>query len=143
MAPRPRFLLALWTVYVVWGSTYLAIKVSVRTLPPLTSAGGRFLLAAVLLAALLALRGKSLRVTRRELGAASFLGVWLLGIGVGGTTLAETRIDSSIAAMIAGSVPLQVILWRTVSRERVAAATRSRETVRQRITWSGTDPAII
>jgi len=124
MAPRPRFLLALWTVYVVWGSTYLAIKVSVRTLPPLTSAGGRFLLAAVLLAALLALRGKSLRVARRELGAASFLGVWLLGIGVGGTTLAETRIDSSIAAMIAGSVPLQVILWRTVSRERVAAATR-------------------
>ena len=124
MAPRPRFLLALWTVYVVWGSTYFAIKISVRTLPPLVSAGTRFLLAAALLTAILAWRGRSLHVTRRELAAASFLGVWLLGIGVGGTTLAETRIDSSIAAMIAGSVPLQVILWRTLSRERVATATR-------------------
>jgi drug/metabolite transporter (DMT)-like permease len=96
----------------------------VRTLPPLLSAGTRFLLAGALLAAFLAWRGKSLRVTRRELGATAILGVGLLGIGVGGTTLAETWIDSSIAAMIAGSVPLQVILWRTLSREQVALATR-------------------
>ena len=48
----------------------------------------------------------------------------LLGLGVGVVTLAETRIDSSIAAMIAGSVPLQVILWRTLARERIATATR-------------------
>ncbi len=39
-------------------------------------------------------------------------------------TLAETRIDSSVAAMIAGSVPLQVILWRTLARDQVAAATK-------------------
>ena len=122
--PRLKLLAALWVVYVVWGSTYFAIKISVRTLPPLVSAGGRFLLAAGLLAALLAWRGRDLRVTRRELGAASLLGVWLLALGVGATTVAETRIDSSVAAMIAGSVPLQVILWRTLSRERVAAATR-------------------
>ncbi|HWG55050.1 MAG TPA: EamA family transporter [Gaiellaceae bacterium] len=124
MAARPRFLLALWTVYVVWGSTYFAIKISVRTLPPLVSAGTRFLLAGALLALFLAWRGKSLRATPRELGAAALLGVALLGVGVGGTTLAETRIDSSVAAMIAGTVPLQVILWRALSRERVALATR-------------------
>ena len=45
-------------------------------------------------------------------------------LGVGVVTLAETRIDSSIAAMIAGSVPLQVIVLRTLARERVALATR-------------------
>lgn len=124
MISRPKLLLALWTIYVVWGSTYFAIKISIRTLPPLVSAGTRFLLAGALLAAFLAWRGKSLRVTRRELGAATVLGVALLGVGVGGTTVAETRIDSSVAAMIAGSVPLQVILWRALSRERVALATR-------------------
>src|ERR687895_2871601 len=124
MAARPKYLLALWTVYIVWGSTYFAIKISVRTLPPLVSAGTRFLLAGALMAAFLAWRGKSLRVSRRELGAAAILGIGLLGIGVGGTTPAETHIDSSSAAMIAGSVPLQVILWRTLSRERVALATR-------------------
>jgi drug/metabolite transporter (DMT)-like permease len=124
MAPRAKLLVALWTVYLVWGSTYLAIKISVRTLPALLSAGSRFLLAGALLALILTLRGRSVRVTRRELVSSVLLGVTLLGLGVGMVTLAETRIDSSIAAMIAGSVPLQVILLRTLARERVATATR-------------------
>ena len=50
---RWKLLVALWTVYLVWGSTYLAIKVSVETLPPFLSSGGRFLLAGVLLAGIL------------------------------------------------------------------------------------------
>ena len=54
----------------------------------------------------------------------SCIGVMLLACGVGAVTLAETRIDSSVAAMIAGSVPLQVILWRTLAREHVATATK-------------------
>jgi drug/metabolite transporter (DMT)-like permease len=121
---RWKFLTALWTVYIVWGSTYLAIKLSVRTLPAFVSAGLRFLLAGLLLALILLLTGRSIRVTRRELASSALLGIALLGLGVGGVTLAETRIDSSIAAMIAGSVPLQVILLRTLARERVALATR-------------------
>ena len=68
--------------------------------------------------------GRSLRVTPRELGAATVVGTALLALGVGVVTLAETRIDSSTAAMIAGTVPLQVILLRTLARERVALATR-------------------
>jgi drug/metabolite transporter (DMT)-like permease len=124
MPARWKLLTALWTVYLVWGSTYLAIKVSVRTLPALFSAGTRFLLAGALLALILTLRGRSLRVSLRELAASALLGVALLGLGVGMVTLAETRIDSSIAAMIAGTVPLQVILLRTLARERVAVATR-------------------
>jgi len=121
---RWKLLTALWTVYLVWGSTYVAIKLSVRTLPAFLSAGSRFLLAGVLLALILWLRGRSIRVTRRELASSALLGVALLALGVGMVTLAETRIDSSIAAMIAGSVPLQVILLRTIARERVALATR-------------------
>ena len=121
---RWKLLLALWTVYLVWGSTYLAIKVSVETLPPFLSSGLRFLLAGALLAAILRATGRSLRVPRRELGSAALVGIALLGLGVGGVALAETRIDSSVAAMIAGTVPLQVILLRTLARERVALATR-------------------
>ena len=124
MAARWKLLTALWTVYLVWGSTYVAIKLSVRTLPAFLSAGSRFLLAGGLLALILWLTGRSIRVTRRELASSALLGLSLLGLGVGMVTLAETRIDSSIAAMIAGSVPLQVILLRTIARERVALATR-------------------
>jgi len=123
-AARWKLLTALWTVYLVWGSTYLAIKLAVETLPAFLSAGSRFLLAGVLLALILTLRGRSIRVTRRELIGSAVLGVSLLALGVGMVTLAETRIDSSIAAMIAGTVPLQVILLRTLARERVGLATR-------------------
>ncbi|MCP9487536.1 MAG: EamA family transporter [Gaiellaceae bacterium MAG52_C11] len=124
MAARWKLLTALWTVYLVWGSTYLGIKLTVRTLPAFLSAGSRFLLAGGLLALILWLTGRSIRVTRRELAASALLGVSLLALGVGLVTLAETRIDSSIAAMIAGTVPLQVILLRTLAHERVALATR-------------------
>jgi drug/metabolite transporter (DMT)-like permease len=123
-APRWKLLTALWTVYLVWGSTYFAIKITVRTLPPFLSAGGRFLLAGSLLALILLALGRSLRVTLRELAASAVLGTALLALGVGVVTLAETHIDSSTAAMIAGSVPLQVILLRTIARERIALATR-------------------
>ena len=124
MARGWRFWTALWIVYIVWGSTYLGIKVSVRTMPPLLSAGLRFMLAGVLLAAILAVIRRPLLVPWRQAGAAAGLGIALLGFGVGVVTVAETRIDSSIAAMIAGSVPLQVIIWRTIARERIATATR-------------------
>jgi drug/metabolite transporter (DMT)-like permease len=123
-APRWKLLTALWTVYLVWGSTYFAIKITVRTLPPFLSAGGRFLLAGSLLALILLALGRSLRVSVRELAASAALGTALLALGVGVVTLAETHIDSSTAAMIAGSVPLQVILLRTIARERIALATR-------------------
>jgi drug/metabolite transporter (DMT)-like permease len=115
---------ALLTIYVVWGSTYLGIKISVRTMPPLLSAGSRFVVAGLLLAAVLLVMRRSLRVPRRQALAAAGLGVSLLTFGVGIVTLAETRIDSSVAAMIAGSVPLQVIAMRMLAREHVVRPTR-------------------
>jgi drug/metabolite transporter (DMT)-like permease len=114
---------ALWIVYLVWGSTYLGIKLAVRTLPPLLTAGTRFLAAAAVLAAILALVRRSLRVRRREALSAAGLGVVLLACGVGLVHVAETRIDSGVAAMIAGSVPLQIVVWRTLAGERPPRAT--------------------
>jgi drug/metabolite transporter (DMT)-like permease len=123
-APAKHVWIALAIVYVVWGSTYLGIKVAVDTIPPLLAAGSRFLTAALLLAAVLAWRGTSLRITRAEFGASAVAGGLLLGLGVGLVHVAETRIDSSVAAIIAGTVPLQIIGMRLVAGETPARATR-------------------
>jgi drug/metabolite transporter (DMT)-like permease len=116
--------IALFIVYVVWGSTYFGIKVAVETIPPLLAGGSRFLVAALLLGAILACRGMSIRVTRAELGASAVAGILLLGLGVGLVHVAETRIDSSVAAMIAGTVPLQIIALRLLAGDSPARATR-------------------
>jgi drug/metabolite transporter (DMT)-like permease len=123
-APARHVWIALLVVYVVWGSTYLGIKVAVDTIPPLLAAGSRFFVAALLLGSILAWRGTSLRITRRELGASAVAGGLLLGLGVGLVHVAETRIDSSVAAMIAGTVPLQIIVLRLIAGENPARATR-------------------
>ncbi|MFO7573465.1 MAG: EamA family transporter [Gaiellaceae bacterium] len=123
-APARNVWAALLVVYVVWGSTYFGIKVVVETMPPLLSAGGRFLVAALLLGAILALRGTSLRISRRELRGAAIVGFLLLTIGVGAVHIAEMRIDSSVAAMIVGTVPLQIVVMRTLAGENPARATQ-------------------
>jgi drug/metabolite transporter (DMT)-like permease len=123
-APVRHVWIALVVVYIVWGSTYLGIKIAVETMPPLLAAGSRFLTAALLLGAILVWRGVSLRVTRRELGATAVAGGLLLTLGVGVVHVAETRIDSSVAAIIAGTVPLQIIGFRLLAAESPARATR-------------------
>jgi len=120
---RVRLWTALWIVYLVWGSTYLAIKIAVRTLPPLLTAGTRFLAASAILALIAVVARRSLRVAALEALSATALGVALLTLGVGLVHVAETRIDSGVAAMIAGSVPLQIVVLRRVTGERVARAT--------------------
>ncbi len=123
-APVKHVWIGLGLVYVLWGSTYFGIKVAVETIPPLLAAGSRFLVAAMFLAAILAWRGTSLRITRAEVVASAIVGGLLLGLGVGMVHIAETRIDSSVAAMIAGTVPLQIIVFRLIGRENPARATR-------------------
>jgi drug/metabolite transporter (DMT)-like permease len=123
-APVKHVWIALAVVYVVWGSTYFGIKVAVETIPPLLAGGSRFLVAALILAAILALRGTSLRISRAELVGTGIAGGLMLGFGVGLVHVAETRIDSSVAAMIAGTVPLQIIVLRLIARENPARATR-------------------
>jgi drug/metabolite transporter (DMT)-like permease len=116
---------ALATVYVVWGSTYLAIRVMVETMPPLLAAGVRFALAgAIYLAALRVLAGpQRLKVSRRQLAAAGLVGVLLPFGGNGLVTVAEQAIPSHLAALIIGAVPLIVVLLRFAHGERIGAVT--------------------
>src|SRR5919198_3709434 len=124
---RRRWLLpaALATIYVVWGSTYLAIRVMVETMPPLLAAGVRFAVAGAIFWTALRLRGGSarVRVTRRELAGAALIGTLLCFGGNGLVTVAEQDVPSGLAALIIGSVPLWVVLIRVAHRERVGTTT--------------------
>jgi drug/metabolite transporter (DMT)-like permease len=106
--------LALLTVYLVWGSTYLAIRVGVRDLPPGVLAGTRYLLAGGLLYPL-AIRsgGAKLRATdrpgRRGWVSCAIVGVLLLVFGNGGVTVAERHIASGLAAVLVATVPLWMV----------------------------------
>ena len=121
-APVRHVWAALLVVYVVWGSTYFAIKVVVDTMPPLLSAGSRFLVAAAVLATILAVRGTSLRVEGRELMASAAAALLTLGNGM--VHVAETRIDSSVAAMIVGTVPLLIVGMRILAGDSPSRSTR-------------------
>ncbi|MEU7763304.1 EamA family transporter [Micromonospora aurantiaca (nom. illeg.)] len=116
---------ALVLVYLLWGSTYLGIRVAVESLPPLISAAMRFSGAAVVLAVVLRLRRGpgALRVPPRRLGSAALIGVLLLAGGNGLVVLAESgpagaAVSSGVAALLVATVPLLVVVLRTVGGDR-------------------------
>jgi len=112
-------------VYVVWGSTYLAIKYTVTSLPPFLAMGTRFLLAGtILLVAVLALRGHAaFRITRAQAATAAVCGLFLLVGGNGLVAVAEQDVDSGLAALLIAGTPLWVVLLRALLRDRPSAAT--------------------
>ena len=112
---------ALWIVYIVWGSTYLAIRIVVETIPPLLGAGARFGIAGLVLIAVLALqRGlAAVRPTRAQLAGAALVGLLLPGANAV-VSVAEQEVPSSIAALLIASVPLWVILMRAGTGDRVS-----------------------
>jgi len=81
---------ALFSLYIIWGSTYFVIRIGVESWPPLLMAGVRFLSAGVLLLAFLLLRGHKLPPLRPMLNAA-LIGLLLLAVGNGFVTIAEHR----------------------------------------------------
>ena len=121
-----RIWIALWTVYLVWGSTYLAIRYVVETMPALLSAGARFFLAGALFAGwLVARRGLSaLRATRAEVAGCAIVGLALLLGGNGLVSVGEDQgVPSGLAALVIASIPLWVVLFRRLAGERVGRAT--------------------
>jgi drug/metabolite transporter (DMT)-like permease len=119
-------LVALGTVYLVWGSTYLAIKYAVEGgLPPLLAMGTRFLLAGfVLLVAVMAVRGRSaFSITRPQLVTAGVCGLLLLVGGNGLVAVAEQGVDSGLAALLIAGTPLWVVVLRALLHDRPSAAT--------------------
>ncbi len=129
VARRSASPLAIWTalgiVYLVWGSTYLAIAITVETLPPLLSAGIRFLFAGALVCVWFVLRGRgaALRVTRAQLAGAALVGTLLLASGNGLVVLAERTVPSGLTALVVASVPLWLQVLRRISGERIPRAT--------------------
>ncbi|HUG49026.1 MAG TPA: EamA family transporter [Candidatus Limnocylindria bacterium] len=116
---------ALLVVYVVWGSTYLAIRLVVETMPPLLSGSARFLVAGALIYAVLLLRHgpRFLRLSRTELAGSTFVGLALLLGGNGLVMLGERDVPSGLAALIIAVVPLWVVLLRMVFGEHVQRGT--------------------
>jgi drug/metabolite transporter (DMT)-like permease len=115
---------ALLIVYLVWGSTYLAIRVVVTShLPALLSMGVRFLAAGLLLAAGVRLRAGrgALRATRRQLGTTAVVGVLLLCGGNGFVALAERVVPSGLAALLVSTTPLWIVVLGLVAGERARA----------------------
>lgn len=117
---------ALAVVYVVWGSTYLAIRVMVETVPPALGAGVRFVLAGGLMLALLAARRgglSALRIPRAQLLWCVVVGTLLAAGGNGLVTVAERDVPSGLAALLIASEPLWIVLLRSTQGDRVAGAT--------------------
>ncbi len=130
IGPRGRVLswIALGVVYLVWGSTYLAIRVGVGHLPPLFLAGSRYVIAGALLYPI------ALRATARSRGSAggrakpgarawvagAVIGILLLFAGNGGVSVGETTLPSGFAAVLVATVPLWMILFAwPVQHQRV------------------------
>ncbi|WP_029593227.1 drug/metabolite exporter YedA [Franconibacter pulveris] len=102
---------ALFALYIIWGSTYFAIAIGVKSWPPFMMAGVRFLSAGLLLMAFLLLTGHKLPA-RRPLLNAALIGVLLLAVGNGFVTVAEhMHVPSGIAAVMVATVPLFTLIF--------------------------------
>jgi drug/metabolite transporter (DMT)-like permease len=123
-APAWAIWLALVTVWVVWGSGYLASRVMIETMPALLGAGARFVLAGAVLLAVAALRHgwRGARATRPELFGALVIGSLISGANAV-ATVAMTEVPSGLAALLFAALPLWIIVLRLLARERVARAT--------------------
>lgn len=106
---RFRLLLSLFLVYVIWGSTYLAIRLAVRDLPPFLMSGLRFLIAGSLLYLFLRVRGAP-SPRRAEWKGAFLVGAFLMG-GNAGVAFSEQWVGSGLASLVVAAVPLWVALF--------------------------------
>ena len=118
--------LVIWTalasVYVIWGSTYLAIAIAVQTLPPLLSAGIRFCVAGIVLIGFVAAR-RGVKVGRAQLQGAAVVGLLLLVGGNGFVVLAERTVPSGLTALIIASVPLWIVVFGRFAGDRIHGST--------------------
>ena len=120
--PRPSRLLivlAFAAVYVIWGSTYLAIRFAIETLPPFLMTGTRFFIAGGILFTWATFNGESVRSSFSQWPRALIIGGLLLLVGNGGVTWAEKYIASGLAALLVATEPLWVVMlnWGS-SRKR-------------------------
>ena len=105
---RTRLVLGFLVIYVVWGSTYLAIRWGVETIPPFIMGAVRFLLAGGMMYAYSRWRGAK-APTMREWRASAIVGALLLFIGNGAVSWSEQRVSSGMTSLLVATVPIAVV----------------------------------
>ena len=106
---RIKIVLAFGVIYIIWGSTYLAIKIAIQTIPPFWMAGARFFVAGSILYAFMRSRGTPPPLRKHWLAAVG-VGALLLVGGNGSLVWAEQRVPSGLAAILLAMIPLWMVL---------------------------------
>src|SRR5207247_5767685 len=111
---RTLVIIAFAALYVIWGSTYLGIRFAIETIPPFLMAGGRFVLAGLIMYVIAWSEGIS-KSSWANWRTSLIIGACLLLGGNGGVTISEQYIDSGLAAVIVAIVPIYIVLlgWAT------------------------------
>jgi drug/metabolite transporter (DMT)-like permease len=122
-ASRSALISALLAIYIIWGSTYLAIRFAVASIPPFLMIGTRFALAGVLMYAALRLWKPAAAPTRNQWINSTVLGTLMLGIGTGCVAWAEQTVPSGLAALLVATTPVFMVLldWLWKGGERPSA----------------------
>ncbi len=108
--PPWKIWLGMLAIYVFWGSTYLAIRIAVETMPPFLMAAARFLVAGVIIYTWRRLIARDAAPRPVHWRSAAIIGLFLLLGGNGGVVWAETRLSSSIAALVVATTPLWLVV---------------------------------
>ena len=119
MSHRAQVWVALWIVYIVWGSTYLGIELAGETIPAVFGAGVRFTLVGLIVFGLVLWRRglAALKVRRAELASAALIGLLLPGAN-SILFITEQKVPIGLTSLIIASVPLWVLLFRLAAGER-------------------------
>jgi len=107
--PKLLVLLAFAAIYVIWGSTYLAILLAIKTIPPFFMAGTRFLIAGLILLVWALLKGEQIP-DKKSILKISLAGVLMLALGNALLAWVEQYIESGLAAILVATVPLWFVL---------------------------------
>src|ERR1041385_7660573 len=107
---RSRIIVAFALLYVLWGSTYLAMRVIVRDLPPYVAGAVRYLTAGPIMLAACAVMGRKIRLTRLDLRRLLVISILLLSIGNIGVLWGEVYVSSGLASLMVALVPIWVVI---------------------------------
>ncbi len=121
MSHRAKVWTALWAVYIIWGSTYLGIAITLETVPPMLAVSTRFIFAGTIMAVVVTARGGTMRISQRAFVSCVLIGALLPGANAV-LFYAEEDVPTGLASLIIASVPLWVVVLRLLSRERLPFA---------------------
>jgi drug/metabolite transporter (DMT)-like permease len=108
--PRSRIILAFALLYVLWGSTYLAMRVVVRDMPPYVAGAVRYLVSGPIMLAACAFMGRKVRISAQDFRRLLVIAILLLAIGNIGVLWGEEYVPSGLASLVVALVPIWVVL---------------------------------